>query len=87
MQPTSSTALLRLRQVCAKLSVSRSTIYSWLNPKSPYFRPEFPSPLKLGGRAIFWTEAAINEWIAEAISCSKRKNLSAISSEESSCLA
>jgi prophage regulatory protein len=86
MQPT-TTALLRLRQVCAKLSVSRSTVYSWLNPKSPYFRPEFPSPLKLGGRAIFWTEAAIDEWIAGAIASAKRNNLSVMSAEESSCLA
>jgi prophage regulatory protein len=67
MAPISSTAatqqrLLRLREVCSRTGLARSTIYARLTP-----RGDFPAPIKLGERAVAWPEQAINEWIASRI--------------------
>jgi len=45
------------------LSVSRSTVYNWMNPKSKYYRPEFPKPIKISTSAIGWLESDIQGFI------------------------
>lgn len=37
--------------------LSRSTIYAMMS------RGEFPRPVKLTGKAVGWTDAAISEWM------------------------
>lgn len=55
---TASTKLLRLREVCARVSLSRPTIYRAIQ------RGQFPKPCKpLSGRASAWSEAEVNAWI------------------------
>lgn len=39
---------LRIKDVLEKLGISKSTLYDWLNPKSPYFKPDFPKRVKMG---------------------------------------
>lgn len=52
--------ILRLPQVLARLSISRSTLYSWIN------QGKFPKPIKLGGTdksASGWLESDIQVWL------------------------
>lgn len=59
--------VLRLRRVVERLGISRSTIYDWMNPRSPRYDPTFPLPIKLSGSssrgAVGWLESEICWWI------------------------
>lgn len=50
---------IRLREVLSILGISKSTLYSRLNPASPSFDPEMPKPFKLGSQA---SERAPSVW-------------------------
>lgn len=54
---------LRRRAVEQLTGLSRSTIYAKLDRKSRYHDPSFPKPVKLGLRAIGWSEAAVDQWL------------------------
>lgn len=41
--------IIRMKHVAAKLGIAHSTLYNWLNPKSKYFKPDFPKPTRIGG--------------------------------------
>jgi len=47
----------RRGQVEARTGLSRSTIYEMMA------RGEFPRPIRLGKRAVGWSEAAISDWL------------------------
>lgn len=55
--------ILRLKDVMEKLKISRSTIYDWINPKSPRYDPTFPKQRRLGMKSVGWLESEIDEWI------------------------
>lgn len=62
--------LLRIKEVLLRLGYSRSTVYLRLDPKSPYYDPSFPRPVKLsvhanGRGAVAWVEAEVEAWVAE----------------------
>jgi len=59
------TRFLRLPEVMARTGLSRSTIYVRLAAGC------FPRPVALGGRAVGWIEAEIEEWVAERIAESR----------------
>ena len=48
--------IYRLPEVMSLTGLSRSSIYLRISKK------EFPKPLKLGRRAVGWTEDAIVDW-------------------------
>ena len=50
--------ILRRREVEARTGLSRSTIYAQMA------EGKFPRPVKLGKRAVGWTEQAISDWLA-----------------------
>lgn len=50
-------AILRLKEVQRRLSLSRSTIYSRMAAG------DFPPPIQLGPRAIGWRRADIDAWL------------------------
>jgi len=52
---------LRLPEVLARTGLSRSTIYVRLE------QGRFPRPVSLGGRAVGWIEAEVDDWIRERI--------------------
>lgn len=62
-----SHTLLRLPAVLAKVGLGRSAVYQRIN------RGEFPSPIKLGVRAIAWPSVEIDDWIAKQIAGAPRK--------------
>lgn len=53
------TRLLRLKEVIDVVGMKRSTIYERIRMGS------FPSPIRLGARAVAWLNTDIQEWIIE----------------------
>lgn len=65
---SSTRTLLRLESVVAKTGLGESSIYNRLNPKSPYYDPDFPKQASLaapGSRgAVAWDSDEIDAWVA-----------------------
>ena len=59
------TRFLRLPDVLERTGLSRSTIYVRLAEGC------FPRPVPLGGRAVGWIEAEVDEWVRERIAESR----------------
>lgn len=62
---TQTVKILRMRAVVAKLGVARSTIYDWLNPKSPRYDATFPKQRRLGQQSVGWMEAELDQWLLQ----------------------
>ncbi|MGA7951474.1 MAG: AlpA family transcriptional regulator [Thiobacillaceae bacterium] len=60
------TTFLRLPMVKARTGLSRSTLYLRIAEGS------FPAPISLGGRAVGWIEAEVNDWVARRIEASRK---------------
>jgi len=60
------TTILRLPAVKARTGLSRSTIYLRIAEGS------FPKPVSLGGRAVGWIEAEVNDWLKQQIESSRQ---------------
>lgn len=63
MSVTISKQVVRIKVVVSMVGVSRSTIYDWINKKSPRFDPTFPRPIKLGSNSVGWLKHQVIEWI------------------------
>lgn len=59
-------SILRRREVEARTGLSRSTIYLRVAERS------FPSPIKLGGRAVGWVEDEIETWLQQQVAASRK---------------
>ncbi|CAA2950618.1 Uncharacterised protein [Enterobacter cloacae] len=55
--------ILRISSVVNKIGVSRSTIYDWINPKSPRYDATFPKQRRLGMQSVGWLESELDEWL------------------------
>ncbi|EFI1512448.1 MULTISPECIES: helix-turn-helix transcriptional regulator [Enterobacteriaceae] len=55
--------ILRLSAVVDKIGIARSTIYDWINPKSPRYDETFPKQRRLGQQSVGWLESEIDEWV------------------------
>ena len=55
--------VLRIRDVVNKLGIARSTIYDWINPKSPRYDATFPKQRRLGMQSVGWFESELDEWL------------------------
>ena len=51
-----STRLIRLPELLRRVPLSRSTIYQTVS------KQEFPSPVKIGPRAVAWSEELVDAW-------------------------
>ena len=56
---------LRIRAVVNKTGIARSTIYDWINPKSPRYDPTFPKQRRLGMQSVGWLESELDAWLLE----------------------
>lgn len=61
-----ATAILRLPAVKARTGLSRSTIYLRVAEGT------FPTPVRLGGRAVGWIESEIQQWLELRIEASRK---------------
>jgi prophage regulatory protein len=57
----SGVTVLRLPAVKNRVSLSRSSIYAGIK------KGTFPSPIRLGQRAVGWIESSIDDWLAARI--------------------
>lgn len=58
--------ILRLPEVKRSTGLSRSTIYFRITQGT------FPRPVSLGGRAVGWLEAEIQDWLQRRIDASRQ---------------
>jgi prophage regulatory protein len=58
--------ILRLPAVKTSTGLSRSTIYLRVSQGT------FPRPVSLGGRAVGWLEAEVQEWLQRRIEASRK---------------
>lgn len=65
MMTSPTVKILRMRALTAKLGISRSTIYDWLDPKSPRYDATFPKQRRLGQQSVGWLEAELDQWLLE----------------------
>jgi prophage regulatory protein len=65
MPTTSETCLSRLPQIKQRTGLSRSSIYAKIG------RGEFPSPIRLGPRAVGWLDSEIEAWITQRVQASR----------------
>nr|VFJ75702.1 MAG: transcriptional regulator, AlpA family [Candidatus Kentron sp. FW] len=56
-----ATKIPRLPAVKARTGLSRSSIYLRISEN------RFPSPVSLGGRAVGWIEADVDDWLNQRI--------------------
>ena len=49
--------LLTIREVCARVGVSRTTIYARMNER------QFPAPIKIGAKSVRWRSDEIDAYI------------------------
>ena len=54
-----SNNMLKLNEVQQRVALSRSSIYLMVKESN------FPKPVKIGKRAVAWSEASITRWLAE----------------------
>ncbi|CAN4280805.1 AlpA family phage regulatory protein [Pseudoxanthomonas sp. LjRoot125] len=57
IEPDASRRAIRLPEVLSILGICKSTLYSRLNPASPFYDPKMPKPFKLGN-----SERAPSAW-------------------------
>jgi len=60
--------ILRLPGVKTRTGLSRSTIYLRISEGT------FPKPVSLGGRAVGWIEAEVENWLEQRIADSRVSN-------------
>lgn len=61
---TQPITILRLPGVLKRIGIARSTIYDWMNPKSPRYDPTFPRPVRLGQKSVGWRESDLDHWLS-----------------------
>jgi prophage regulatory protein len=74
IENTPPLSLLRRNRLEVRSGLSRSSIYSRLDPKSPHYDPDFPKPIKLGSGKnppVAWIEAEVQAWIESKITNSR----------------
>lgn len=72
VEPNSTTclSLINLSELIKVVPLSRTGIYERLNPKSKYYDPTFPKPIKLGKRSNRWLKEEVVAWV-EALKTSR----------------
>jgi prophage regulatory protein len=53
------TVILRLPELRKRIGLGRSSIYALIQ------RGQFPHPIRLSTRAVGWSQAEVEQWIAE----------------------
>lgn len=66
-QQTTELHILRIKAVADKLGIGKSTIYDWLDIKSPRYDASFPKPIKLSAKSIGWLSTEIDKWLLQKI--------------------
>lgn len=71
-QQTPPLNFLRIKQLVVRLSISKSSIYDRINPRSARFDASFPTPVKMGSVTCFLAHE-VDEYIMAKIANSREK--------------
>ena len=74
LRPTEQ-RILRIKAVATKLGIGKSTVYDWLDVKSPRYDASFPKPIKLSVKSIGWLSTAVDAWLLAKVEQSRGKSL------------
>ena len=74
MTQPQKTAIIRVKELAARLSVSTATIWNMTNPNSRHYNPDFPRPVKVSANITGWLENEIAAYLAE---CAAKRDSSA----------
>lgn len=55
--------IIRLKELCKMLGLSKSTIYDKQDPKSPRFDSSFPQKVHLGARSVGYILEDVEAWL------------------------
>lgn len=66
-------SILRRKQLENLCGLSRSTIYSRINPKDKRFDPSFPKPISLGAGAVGWISHEVDAWLTSRVKASRQE--------------
>jgi predicted DNA-binding transcriptional regulator AlpA len=53
---------LTIKEACLALKMARSKLYYLCDPKSPYFDPTFPKPIRIGKGSVRLDRGALLAW-------------------------
>jgi Predicted transcriptional regulator len=54
--------IIPVRVAAARLNKGRSTLYTWIDEKSPYYKPDLPKLVRLGS-SVGFIEHEIDDYI------------------------
>jgi len=60
-------SILRRKAVESRTGLSRSSLYTYIA------KGTFPAPIRLGERAVGWTEESISRWLESRVEASRTK--------------
>jgi prophage regulatory protein len=55
--------IIRPKELKSAVGIGRTLCYSKINPKSKFYDPTFPLPIKLGERAVGWKLDELRAWL------------------------
>jgi prophage regulatory protein len=58
--------LIRIDTLTQMIGLSRSTVYNLIRSN------QFPQPIKIGDRAVAWSESEVEDWISNKIETPRR---------------
>jgi prophage regulatory protein len=53
--------------VCGYFGIAESTLYDWLNEKSPRHKADFPEPIYLSSRCVRYRDSDIHAWVNQKL--------------------
>ncbi|MGB8417677.1 helix-turn-helix transcriptional regulator [Paraburkholderia sp.] len=63
-----------MKHLIARTGLSRATLYSLMNPRSPYFDPAFPKKIQISVRSVGFLESELDTWIQLRIASGKKQS-------------
>lgn len=57
--------VIRVKQLVELLGVGRSTLYDWMDVRSPRHDPSFPKRIRLGRASVGWLLEEVVAWISQ----------------------
>lgn len=63
--------ILRIKRLKEKVDLSGASIYNKLNPRSKYYDPTFPKPIRLGLASVGWIESEVDSWLEARATASR----------------
>lgn len=56
---------ISIQKLAKRLDHGKSTIWDWLNEKSPRHDPTFPKPIRSGKSSTRWIVSEVDQWILD----------------------